>query len=70
MLFQAELAMRMLGTKVPPSDLFTENTRNFMPQSEQPGTWRFAIDRGGTFTDVVLIDPSGTIWTHKVPSGG
>ena len=60
--------MRMLGTKVPPSDLFTENTRNFMPQSEQPGTWRFAIDRGGTFTDVVATAPDGRLVTDKLLS--
>jgi len=29
---------------------------------------RIGADVGGTFTDVVLIDPTGTIWTHKVPS--
>ena len=30
--------------------------------------WRFAIDRGGTFTDVVARDPEGTLHTHKVLS--
>ena len=29
---------------------------------------RIGADVGGTFTDVVLIDASGNIWTHKVPS--
>jgi len=36
-----------------------------------PGTtrgWRFAIDRGGTFTDVVAIDPGGRLRTLKVLS--
>ena len=30
--------------------------------------WRFAIDRGGTFTDIVASDPTGTLHTHKVLS--
>ena len=30
--------------------------------------WRFAIDRGGTFTDVVAWDPAGRLLTHKVLS--
>ncbi len=29
---------------------------------------RIGADVGGTFTDVVLIDANGNIWTHKVPS--
>lgn len=31
-------------------------------------TMRIGADVGGTFTDVVLINASGNIWTHKVPS--
>ena len=30
--------------------------------------WRFAVDRGGTFTDIVASDPAGTLYTHKVLS--
>jgi 5-oxoprolinase (ATP-hydrolysing) len=30
--------------------------------------WRFAIDRGGTFTDVVAVDPDGRLHTGKVLS--
>jgi 5-oxoprolinase (ATP-hydrolysing) len=30
--------------------------------------WKFAIDRGGTFTDVVARDPAGRLHTHKVLS--
>ena len=30
--------------------------------------WQFWIDRGGTFTDVVAVDPRGRIVTHKLLS--
>ena len=30
--------------------------------------WRIAIDRGGTFTDIVAVDPHGRLHTHKVLS--
>jgi 5-oxoprolinase (ATP-hydrolysing) len=30
--------------------------------------WRFAIDRGGTFTDIVATGPDGRLHTHKVLS--
>jgi 5-oxoprolinase (ATP-hydrolysing) len=30
--------------------------------------WRIAIDRGGTFTDIVALSPAGHIHTHKVLS--
>jgi 5-oxoprolinase (ATP-hydrolysing) len=30
--------------------------------------WRFAIDRGGTFTDIVATDPAGVLHIHKVLS--
>ncbi len=37
-----------------------------MKSSEQK--WNFAVDRGGTFTDVVGFDPSGNLYTHKLLS--
>ena len=30
--------------------------------------WEFWIDRGGTFTDIVALDPSGGMHTHKLLS--
>ena len=33
-----------------------------------PGAWRFAIDRGGTFTDVVAVTPDGRLVTDKLLS--
>lgn len=30
--------------------------------------WRFFIDRGGTFTDVVALDPEKKVYTLKLPS--
>jgi 5-oxoprolinase (ATP-hydrolysing) len=32
------------------------------------GQWEFWIDRGGTFTDIVALDPAGDIHTHKLLS--
>lgn len=32
------------------------------------GAWRFAVDRGGTFTDVVATTPDGALVTHKLLS--
>ncbi|WP_135506664.1 hydantoinase B/oxoprolinase family protein [Roseovarius aestuariivivens] len=32
------------------------------------GTWEFWIDRGGTFTDIVAVDPTGAVHTHKLLS--
>ncbi len=32
------------------------------------GAWEFWIDRGGTFTDVVALDPEGEVHTHKLLS--
>ena len=33
----------------------------------EPG-WQFWIDRGGTFTDIVALDPTGAVVTHKLLS--
>ena len=30
--------------------------------------WEFWIDRGGTFTDIVALDPAGAVHTHKLLS--
>ncbi|WP_306114759.1 MULTISPECIES: hydantoinase B/oxoprolinase family protein [unclassified Roseovarius] len=32
------------------------------------GEWEFWIDRGGTFTDIVALDPDGVVHTHKLLS--
>ncbi|MFD1159852.1 hydantoinase B/oxoprolinase family protein [Roseovarius aestuarii] len=32
------------------------------------GQWEFWIDRGGTFTDIVALDPDGVVHTHKLLS--
>ena len=32
------------------------------------GKWQFWIDRGGTFTDVVGVNPAGEVITHKLLS--
>ena len=34
----------------------------------ETGGWRIAVDRGGTFTDIVAHAPDGTIHVRKVPS--
>ncbi len=34
----------------------------------RPRGWRIAIDRGGTFTDIVALSPDGRLLTHKVLS--
>ncbi len=36
--------------------------------SERAAAWRFAIDRGGTFTDVVATTPAGRLVTDKLLS--
>ncbi|WP_284126103.1 hydantoinase B/oxoprolinase family protein [Parerythrobacter aestuarii] len=35
---------------------------------ESLGHWRFAIDRGGTFTDIVAVTPGGALVTDKLLS--
>jgi 5-oxoprolinase (ATP-hydrolysing) len=32
------------------------------------GQWQFWVDRGGTFTDIVALDPQGEVVTHKLLS--
>ena len=34
----------------------------------QSSAWRFAVDRGGTFTDVVATTPDGRLVTEKLLS--
>ena len=43
-----------------------------VPQTRQDMTrgWRFFIDVGGTFTDVVVLRPDGRLVTHKLLSSG
>ena len=39
-----------------------------MSGARTPGAWRFAVDRGGTFTDVVAVTPAGQLVTDKLLS--
>ncbi len=39
-----------------------------MSIASTPGAWRFAVDRGGTFTDVVAATPDGRLVTDKLLS--
>ena len=39
-----------------------------MSETANSGAWRFAVDRGGTFTDVVAITPGGKLVTDKLLS--
>jgi hypothetical protein len=41
---------------------------NTMAQRGEERKWRFAVDRGGTFTDVVGVDPRGKFHTLKLLS--
>jgi 5-oxoprolinase (ATP-hydrolysing) len=38
------------------------------PDKRETNRWRFAADRGGTFTDVIGLDPEGRVHTIKVLS--
>ncbi len=39
-----------------------------MEANSKTGTWHFAVDRGGTFTDVVAVTPGGVLVTDKLLS--
>ena len=41
-----------------------------MTDTPRPGhdLWRFAVDRGGTFTDVIALDPAGVCQAGKLLS--
>ena len=39
-----------------------------MPVADSSDTWRFWIDRGGTFTDIVAETPAGKLIIHKLLS--
>ena len=39
-----------------------------MTQQDQLTGWQFAIDRGGTFTDVIARAPDGSVNTRKLLS--
>ncbi|TNF52816.1 5-oxoprolinase, partial [bacterium] len=49
-----------------PSQRSTLNRNS--PRLLSPSKWRFAVDRGGTFTDVVGLDPSGNFHSLKLLS--
>ena len=38
------------------------------PPTQRPALWRFFIDRGGTFTDIVALRPDGSLAVHKLLS--
>ncbi|RMG71775.1 MAG: 5-oxoprolinase [Nitrospirae bacterium] len=41
---------------------------HIFPMADQKRKWRFAVDRGGTFTDIVGIDPDGNFHSLKILS--
>jgi len=43
-------------------------TRSVADPREFPLHWHFSIDRGGTFTDIVAMDPAGRLHTSKLLS--
>jgi 5-oxoprolinase (ATP-hydrolysing) len=40
------------------------------PDAEYGSKWRFSIDRGGTFTDILGLSPKGELKQAKLPSTG
>lgn len=46
----------------------TRAKRVGMDNGAGTGAWRFAVDRGGTFTDVVAVTPEGRLVTDKLLS--
>lgn len=44
------------------------NTRRNAQGRPPRSGWEFWIDRGGTFTDIVALDPEGRTWTRKLLS--
>ncbi len=41
---------------------------NSIPDEHEPQGWRFWVDRGGTFTDIVALTPAGRVLARKVLS--
>lgn len=40
------------------------------PTVSDGGAWTFALDRGGTFTDLIGVSPTGRVLVRKLPSAG
>lgn len=43
-------------------------TGSLKPEMSRTARWNFAVDRGGTFTDVIGIDPEGSVHSIKLLS--
>ena len=46
----------------------TMRTRKTTESHTRPNNWQFWVDRGGTFTDIVAMNPHGRIFTDKLLS--
>jgi len=55
---------------VQPNDFYAPFARGESPQTQLPASgWRLGVDIGGTFTDLLLLEPSGeTSRVEKVPT--